>query len=45
MLDFVEKEVEALCREKTLREEISRVMKTIVDGRGAEWLARGLTDL
>lgn len=45
VLDFIEKEVEALCREKTLREEISRNMKTIVDGRGADRLAEGLYKL
>lgn len=45
VLDFIEKEVEALCGKKTLREEISRIMKTIVDGRGAERLAGGLLDL
>ncbi|MBD5551412.1 MAG: UDP-2,4-diacetamido-2,4,6-trideoxy-beta-L-altropyranose hydrolase [Lachnospiraceae bacterium] len=42
VLDFVEEEVEVLCREKTLREEISQIMKTIVDGRGADRLAKGL---
>lgn len=39
VLDLIEKEVEALCREKTLREKISREMKNIVDGRGADRLA------
>ena len=42
VLDHIEEEVETLCREKTLREELSRNMKRIVDGRGADRLARGL---
>lgn len=42
VLDFIEEEVETLCGEKALREEISQRMKTIVDGRGADRLARGL---
>ena len=45
VLDFIEKEVEVLCRERTLREKISRNMKTIVDGRGADRLAQGLCAL
>ena len=45
VLDLIEEEVETLCREKTLREEISQRMKTIVDGRGADRLARGLFSL
>lgn len=42
VLDRIESEVEVLCREKRLREEISRVMRNIVDGRGADRLAEGL---
>lgn len=45
VLDFIEKEVEILCGERALREEISQSMKTIVDGRGAERLARELCSL
>lgn len=45
VLDFIEKEVEILCREKTLREKCSRIMKSMVDGRGADRLARDLMDL
>lgn len=45
VFEFVEKEVEALCREKTLREEMSRIMKTIVDGEGAKRLAGELLSL
>ena len=45
VLDFIEEEVETLCREKMLREEISQSMKTIVDGRGADRLAEGFCGL
>ena len=45
VLDFIEKEVEVLCREKTLRKEISHIMKTIVDGAGADRLAEGMLSL
>lgn len=45
VFEFIEKEVEELCRQKALREEISRIMKTIVDGEGAERLARELCSL
>lgn len=45
VLDFIEEEVETLCREKKLREEISRSMRTIVDGRGAKRLAEGFCSL
>lgn len=45
VLDFIEEEVERLCGEKTLREEISQSMKTIVDGRGADRLAKGFCSL
>lgn len=45
VLDLIEKEVEALCREKTLREEISRAMRIIVDGGGADRLAEGIRSL
>ncbi len=45
VLDFIEEEVETLCRERTLREEISQSMKTIVDGRGADRLAEGICAL
>lgn len=44
-LDFIEEEVERLCREKTLREKISQSMKTIVDGRGADRLAKGFLSI
>ena len=40
-LDLIEKEVETLCREKRVREEMSRIMRTVVDGKGAERLAEG----
>lgn len=43
--ELIEKEVETLCREKTLREKISQSMKTIVDGKGADRLAEGLLSL
>lgn len=42
VLDLIEKEVEVLCREKTSRQKISRNMKSIVDGRGADRLAERL---
>lgn len=42
VLDFIEEEVETLCRKKALREESSQIMKTIVDGRGADRLAKKL---
>lgn len=42
VLDLIEKEVEVLCREKTSRQRISRNMKNIVDGRGADRLAESL---
>lgn len=45
VLDFIEEEVETLCRGRTLREEISQSMKTIVDGRGADRLAEGICAL
>lgn len=45
VLDFIEEEVERLCGEKTLREEIGRSMKTIVDGEGADRLAKGFCSL
>lgn len=45
VLDLIEREVEVLCREKTLREEISRTIKTIVDGAGAERLAGEMLSL
>lgn len=42
VLDFILKEVEILCGEKELREKISRAMRSIVDGKGADRLAREL---
>lgn len=45
VLDLIEEEVERLCREKALREEISQRMKTIVDGKGADRLAKGFCSL
>lgn len=39
VLDFIEREVEVLCRERGLRQKISRTVRTIVDGKGAERLA------
>lgn len=45
VLDFIEKEVELLCGERTLREKISQSMKTIVDGLGADRLAKELCAL
>lgn len=40
VLDFILKEVEILCSEKELREKISRAMRSIVDGKGADRLAK-----
>lgn len=45
VLAAIEKEVDRLCGEKTLREEISRKMKEVVDGRGADRLAEGMRAL
>ena len=45
VLTTIEKEVDTLCREKALREEISQIMKKIVDGRGADRLAEGILSL
>lgn len=42
VLDFILKEVEMLCGEKELREKISRAMRGIVDGKGADRLAKEL---
>ncbi len=42
VLDFILKEVEILCGEKELREKISRAMRSIVDGKGADRLAEEL---
>lgn len=41
-LDFIERAVEALCAEKALREKISRAVRCLVDGKGAERLAKAL---
>lgn len=45
VLDLIEEEVETLCRERMLREEICQSMKRIVDGAGADRLAEGLCAL
>lgn len=42
VLDFILREVEILCGEKRLREKISRAMRSIVDGKGADRLAKEL---
>ncbi|MGN0412307.1 MAG: UDP-2,4-diacetamido-2,4,6-trideoxy-beta-L-altropyranose hydrolase [Lachnospiraceae bacterium] len=42
VMEFIEKEVRILVESFELREKISMVMKTIVDGKGAERLAKGL---
>lgn len=42
VLDFILKEVEVLCGGKELREKISRAMRSIVDGKGADRLAEEL---
>jgi len=41
---FIEKELEVLAASKELREKISMVMKSLVDGKGAERLARALIE-
>lgn len=45
VLEFIENEVETLCEEKTLREKISQSMKRVVDGRGADRLAKELLQI
>lgn len=42
VLDFILREVEILCGEKELREKISLAMRSIVDGKGADRLAKEL---
>lgn len=42
VMQFIEKEVRILAESFDLREKISMAMKTIVDGKGAERLAKGL---
>ena len=42
VLDFIEKGVEVLCREKELREKVSLAMRSVVDGKGADRLAKEL---
>lgn len=42
VLDFILKEVEVLCGGKELREKISWAMRSLVDGKGADRLAKEL---
>lgn len=42
VLDFILREVEILCCERQLREKISQAMRNIVDGKGADRLAKEL---
>ncbi len=45
VLSNIEQEAERLCRSRKRREEISLSMRAIIDGRGAERLAKGLLEL
>lgn len=45
VLDFIEREVEVLRGDGGLRRRISRAMRTIVDGKGAQRLAEGISAL
>lgn len=45
VLSNIEQEVENLCRSRKRREEVSLSMRALIDGRGAERLARGLLEL
>ena len=44
VMEFIEKEVRILAESFDLRGKISMAMKTIVDGKGAERLAKGLLE-